>query len=123
MRALQFAIATATRNLASQLEIAFLFQVLATHGPSFFNLLQCGFQYCLRSCSPIPPLVVKMIGTKPTLFFDLQPESDSVFRRMSRVRGHEYVSRGVSSIAKVRLGRKPGLGYRARLSALGFLPS
>ena len=26
-------------------------------------------------------------------------------------------------IAKVRLGRKPGLGYRARLSALGFLPS
>jgi hypothetical protein len=91
MRALQFAVATATRNLASQ--IAFLFQVLATHGPSFFNLrlLQCRFQYCLRSCSPIPPLAVKMIGTKATLFFDLQPESDSVFRRMSRVRGHEFI--------------------------------
>ena len=100
MRALQFAIATA--NLASQ--IAFLF--LATHrdGPSYIacayasssaaTLLQCGFQYCLWNCSPIPPLAVKMIGTRPMLFLDLQPESD--FRRMSRVRGQEYVRRGIS---------------------------
>ena len=66
MRALQFA--TATANLASQ--NAFLF--LATHGPIFIassssatpSLIQCGFQYRRWNCSPIPPLVVKMIGTK-----------------------------------------------------------
>ena len=64
MRALQFA--TATANLACQK--AFLF--LAAHGPmcisafSSATLIQCGFQYCRWNCSPIPPLVVKMIGTK-----------------------------------------------------------
>jgi hypothetical protein len=63
MLALQFA--TATANLASQ--NAFLF--LATHGPIFIassssaTLIQCGFQYRRRNCSPIPPLVVKTIGT------------------------------------------------------------
>jgi hypothetical protein len=64
MRALQFA--TATVNLACQK--AFLF--LATHGPIFIclssssTLFQCGLQYCLWNCSPMLPLVVKMIGTK-----------------------------------------------------------
>jgi len=64
MLALQFA--TATANLASQ--NAFLF--LATHGPIFIassssaTLIQCGFQYRRWNCSPIPPLVVKTIGTK-----------------------------------------------------------
>ena len=64
MPALQFA--TATANLASQ--NAFLF--LATHGPIFVassssaTLIQCGFQYRRWNCSPIPPLVVKTIGTK-----------------------------------------------------------
>ena len=28
------------------------------------TLIQCGFQYCRWNCSPIPPLVVKTIGTK-----------------------------------------------------------
>ena len=66
MRALPFA--TATANLASQ--NAFLF--LATHGPIFIassssaTLIQCGFQYRRWNCSPIPPLDVKMIGTKYT---------------------------------------------------------
>ena len=61
MRALQFAAATA--NLASQ--NAFLF--LVTHGPIFIassssaTLIQCGFQYRRWNCSPIPPLVVKVI--------------------------------------------------------------
>ena len=64
MRALQFA--TATVNLACQK--AFLF--LATHGPIFIclssssTLFQCGLQCYLWNCSPMPPLVVKMIGTK-----------------------------------------------------------
>jgi hypothetical protein len=70
-RVLQFA--TATANLASQ--NAFLF--LATHGPIFIapssgssqrpqasTLIQCGFQYRRWNCSPIPPLVVKTIGTR-----------------------------------------------------------
>ena len=71
MRALQFA--TATANLACQ--NAFLF--VATHGPmciassSAVTLIQCasGFQYCgycrRWKCSPIPPLAVEIIGTKP----------------------------------------------------------
>ena len=69
MRALQFA--TATANLASQ--NAFLF--LVTHGPIFIassssaTLIQCGFQYRRWNCSPIPPLVVKVICFSAFLLF------------------------------------------------------
>ena len=66
MRALQFA--TATANLACQ--NAFLFLATHWHGPmciassSAATLIQCGFQYRRWNCSPIPPLAVRMIGTK-----------------------------------------------------------